>query len=133
MGLREIKAKARSDLHREMRVRALYYPTGDVSETPLVRYVRQHSKFEALGDVKGTRYHFSERQEVVPEILFMTAEIEPARLAVVMLGLGEGYRIDNLKPVDFISQTAQVLELPEAEALTFEYPGSVAWPITMWS
>lgn len=111
----------------------MYYPTGSVLETPLVRYVRLHSKFEALGDVKGTRFHYSERQEVVPELLFILSELEPSRMAIVMLGLGEGYRIDNLKPVDFISQTAQVLELPEAEALTFGYPGSSTWPITMWS
>ena len=133
MGLREYKQKMRTDLHHGMRVRALYYPTGSAIETPLVRYARLHSKYEALGDAKGTNFHYSERQEVVPELLFMLAEIEPERDAIVMLGFGEGYRIDNLKPVDFISQTAQVLLLPEAEALTFEYPGSVTWPTTMWS
>lgn len=133
MGLREEKEKARTALHLQMRVRALYYATGSALATPTVIYTRLHSKFDALGDAKGTNFHYSERNEVVPALLFMLAEIEPVRHAVVVLGLGEAYRLEADQPPDFITVTWNALALPEAEAVAFDYPGSTPWPIDMWS
>lgn len=117
-----------------MWVPALYFPNGNKDETPLVIHPRKHSKMIQVGDAKGTRFHYSEIQDIAPRILFMLAEVpEPADRAVVMLTINEGYRLHDRENNDFISVTSNATAMSESEALLFVYPGHVDWPITMWS
>lgn len=92
-----------------MSVPALYL-VGD--SEPVLVHVRLHTKFAALGDMKGTNFNFAERQDVLPRILFMLDEVPaPARGAIVSVEAGEAYYVDHTDPLDNISVTAYVTPL----------------------
>lgn len=120
--LREIKRQARRDLHQHLLVPAVYLvPVAPEDEEDEVTYteqvvtVRIHTKFDALGDLKGVGY--AERQDTVPKILFMREQIDkPARHCIVSVEPGEAYRIDNVLPADDITVMAEVTKLTAAEA-----------------
>lgn len=124
--LRDIKRQARRDLHEHMLVPALYLVPAAAPgtyEEPVNVTVRLHIKFDALGDMKGTNFHYAERQEVTPKIIFMRDQIDkPARHAVISVELGEAYRVDNILPPDDITVAAEVLRLSAAEAAGLPLP-----------
>ncbi len=125
--LRQIKAKARADLHQAMRVRAFYYAPGtdEVNNpTPPTVYVRVHSDNKALADLKGTNFSYAEDRTMVPKLIFWLADRIPQQFAVVMISAEEGYRIDNLDPVDFVTQTAYVEHLRPEDLANYSYPGA---------
>lgn len=133
MSFRDLKRQARADLHRAMRVSALYYPTGSPSDTPVPVSVRVAYGFRPVGNDVGTDYRFAEMQEQIPKLLFMVEEQTPASKAVVSISATEVYRLDVILPIDFISISANVVKASDAQAALFAYPGSEAWPLTLWS
>lgn len=124
--IREIKRKARRDLHKHLSLLALYLvpsATPNEYETPIPVTVRVHTKFDALGDMKGTNFHYAEKQETVPKIIFMRDQIlKPVRHAIVSVDLGEAYRIDNTLPPDDITIAAEVTRLSAVETLGLPIP-----------
>jgi hypothetical protein len=122
MGLRDIKAKARADLHQAMRVGAFYYT--DANATPIPCNVRVHTKFAALGDQKGTSFSYAETREMVPRLIFWKSEIDPDNRGMVMIAADEGYLIDHVDPPDGLTVTAQVSNLDAATRALLSYPGA---------
>ena len=119
---RDIKRKARRALHTRLLVPALYIIDG---EAPIPVNVRLHTKFDALGDMKGTNFNYAERVDTLPRILFMRDEVVmPARGAYVSVEADEAYSIDYADPADDISITAFVTPLlpAELEALNLPVP-----------
>ncbi len=96
-----------------MRVPALYLATRDAVPVPC--FVRVHTKFAALGDMKGTNLRFAEREEETPKLIIWREEIpQPARNAIISVELGEAYQIDNTQPDDDLTITVMVtVMLPE--------------------
>jgi hypothetical protein len=120
--LREIKRRARGDLHREMSVPALYiFPPG---ADPVACDVRPWLKTEnhMVGSLPR---HKDEALAAEPEdrLRFDLAQVPaPRRLAIVSIETGEAYRIDFLYPVDLGYQTARVLRLSANEATDLPVP-----------
>lgn len=132
--LRDLKRQARKDLHQHMQIPALYLvpaPAGSSSpyEAPLFVTVRLHLKFDAIGDMKGTNFHYAERHEPTPKIIFMRSEVnKPVRNAVIVIEAGEAYRVDNVLPPDDITVAAEVLRLSAAEASGLPVPDGTQTP-----
>lgn len=128
MSFREIKRRARQDLHQIMKVPALYLvpaPEGSPSpyEDPVSVDVRLHYKFKALGDMVGTNFNYAERNEAVTQVVFLRADLaNPQRGAVFSIQTGEAYQIDNLEPFDDITVTANVTRLPPSKAAGLAVP-----------
>lgn len=132
--LRQLKERARLDLHQAMQVAALYLVENPNYVVPVVdpdipRYletpvnVRVHYEFGALGDLIGTNIHFAERQEIKPELIFLRSEIDdPQRHAVVSVSPDEAWRIDNVEPPDTITVKCQALRLSAAQIAMGGYP-----------
>lgn len=119
---RDIKRKARRDLHRELQVPALYI--ADIGGPAVLVHVRPHTKFNALGDLQGTNFNYAEREEPQPRIIFMRDEVmAPKRGAIISVEPGEAYRVDHTQPADDISITAYVIQLTEKEAVGLPVPG----------
>jgi len=107
-----------------MRVPA-FYIVGD--SEPLLVHVRVHTKFDALGDMKGTNFNYAEREDILPQILFMRDEVpSPVRGAYVSIEQGEAYSINHTEPADTISVTAFVAPILPSELaeLNLPYPGA---------
>lgn len=120
MSLRDIKNKARSDLHEGMKVSAFYCPPGSESIVPC--FVRVHSMFRALGDIQSNQVGLAEREEMVPRLIFMASEIIPARAGIVTISATEGYRIDIVQPPDGLTITAFVIPLSPSQLVGLPYP-----------
>jgi len=103
-----------------MQVPAIYILPDNSGTVPCL--VRVHTKFDALGDVKGTSFAYAERHEDIPQIIFMRDQVLPDRGGIVSVEPGEAYCIDNTLPPDDITQTGQVTRLPDAEALGLPVP-----------
>lgn len=94
--IRDIKRKARRDLHQHMRVAALYLATP--TSTPLALHVRIHTKWDATtmdgGSGNGTMVA---RQSIFPKILFMLDEVEAQGASSVAAG---SCRSNPVKPIN---------------------------------
>lgn len=136
--LRELKTRARADLHEAMQVAALYLVENPLYVTPVVdpdipRYietpvnVRVHYDFGALGDMKGTNFHYAEREEIKPQLVFLRAEMPtPQRNAVISVSVDEAWRVDHVDPPDGITVKTQALRLSEAQIALGDYPVPVS-------
>ena len=120
MGLRDIKNKARLDLHEEMKVPAFYFPPGSFVAAPC--FVRVHSMFRALGDIQSNQVGLAEREEMVPRLVFLASEIVPARAGIITISATEGYRIDVVQPPDGLTITAFVVPLTVTQLAGLTYP-----------
>lgn len=112
-----------------MQVEALYLASGSAESgdaSPVEIQVRVHYSDKALGDQAGTNFHFAEREEIVPRLIFMRAQITPVRGAIVSVENGEAYRIDHLLPPDDITVTAEVIRLPPEDTFGLPIPGESA-------
>lgn len=120
--VREAKRAARRDLHAELSVNALYIaPNAD----PLPVTVRVQLESQPLGDLKGTNFHYTEREEPSDQLVFLLDELpRPKRGAVVSVAPGEAYRIDTTLPPHDITVTAKVTTLTEVEAEGLPIPES---------
>lgn len=110
MDLREIKARARTDLHNAMKVRAFYFVSGTPALAPVPIYVRVHTKMnKQLGDLKGTNLSYAETEAHVPALLFWRSEVpSPEHNAVVAISADEMYKVDTAQPPDGLTITASV-------------------------
>lgn len=109
---RDIKRRARRDVQNHMRVPALYLASFDAVPVPC--FVRVHTKFQALGDMKGTNFNYAERGDITPRIILWREEIpQPVRNAIVSVEAGEAYYLDNIEPADDLTITAMVVKLDD--------------------
>jgi hypothetical protein len=119
--VRDIKKRARGDVHDRMRVAALYLETP--SSFPVPCFVRVHTKFAALGDMKGTSFDYAERLDTTPKLIFWREDgIEPQRNAIVSVEPGEAYQIDHVSPPDGQTITATVVLLEAEDAAGLPVP-----------
>lgn len=111
MGLRDIKAQARGDLHLAMRVPIVYVePNGTVHRDVHARVL---SKFDAKGDMQGTSFNYAEAIEKTPKLIFWRSELDRPvlqRLGKVVVSSEEGYLLDTFEPPD--NQTVTVMATP---------------------
>jgi hypothetical protein len=120
--LRDIKRRARGDLHREMSVPALYIPAPNATPVPCtVRVWRKREDPETgnLPLLQGTA------QMVVSEdrLRFDLAEVaRPRDGSIVSVEAGEAYRVEFRYPADLGYQTARVVPLSAAEATGLPVP-----------
>lgn len=104
---RDVKRKARRDLHAHMEVAALYLVTP--TATPVPCTVRVWTKWGQMGKLAGAGW--AELQETAPKIIFVEPSFRPRAQALVSIEPGEAYRIDTTQPADDISITAEVTRL----------------------
>ncbi len=125
-GFRAIKKQMRADLHREMRVPALYIASAGATPVPV--HVRVHSKYEEVGESSERDVGNAARHERIPSLVFWVAELEasgiarPSRGAVISIEAGEAYRVDNTMPIDLVTITANVTILSPGEAKGLPVP-----------
>jgi hypothetical protein len=135
MNWRDTKNVARRQVHDTMRVAALYCVANpayvDETNTPdECRYftesvsVRVHTDYKPLGDLKGTSFHYSEKQEVAPRIIFWRDELDtPVRGAIVSISDEEMYNIDNTLPVDGPTVTCEATRVLKRQMEGVPFPG----------
>lgn len=125
--LRDIKRKARLDLHRQMRVEALYIPSTGAEPIPI--YCRVHSKWNTTTmETSGVGSAVS-RQSVFPKLLFMLHELAEAGIpalrkkGIVSIAPGEAYELDNAEPPDGLSVTWVTSQLRVSDTEGLPVPG----------
>lgn len=136
MDWRDTKRQARQQVHDTMRVAALYCLKNpafvDETTTPNVcEYlsesvnVRVHTDWKPLGDLKGTSFHYSEKQETAPRVIFWRDEFDaPIRGAIVSVSEEEMYNIDNVLPSDGPTVTCEVTRVVKRQMAGVPYPGA---------
>lgn len=118
---RDIKRRARRDVQLHLRVPALYLASIDA--VPVQCFVRVHTKFQALGDMKGTNFNYAEREDITPRIIIWREEIpQPVRNAIISVEAGEAYHIDNTQPPDDLTITAMVTQLDNEDPKLADLP-----------
>lgn len=110
---RDIKRRARRDVQNHMRVPALYLASFDAVPVPC--FVRVHTKFQALGDMKGTNFNYADREDITPRIILWREEIpQPIPFnAIVSVEAGEAYYLNITQPADDLTITAMVVKLDD--------------------
>lgn len=124
--IREIGRKARRDLHRAMRVPALFIQS--TGAEPVLVHVRLHTKFDPLKVSSGGPSGLAVMQDIQPKIIFERAELAGLSLslrrnAIVTVEPDEGYRVDNTLVPDDIMVAAVVTPLSAAEMSGLPVPG----------
>lgn len=122
MALRDIKRKARRDIHHGMNVAVFYIPSDGSAPVPLD--VRVHTKQEAItldGGNSTVAGNLGSRRDVAPKILFWRDQLAEMRLALSRTGVisvepGEAYSLDNSEPPDGQTITWYCTPLSEREA-----------------
>lgn len=124
MSLREIRERARRDLHTAMRVPASLYEPG--AAEPRLIHVRVHTDYAEQGDLAGTNLNYAEREEVTPRLVFDRSEVPmPQRGSYVVLMADEGYRVGQAEPPDGITIKADVARMTAAELAGKTLPGDL--------
>lgn len=120
---RDIKRSARQDLHLHLSVPAVLVTSG---ADPFLCTVRIQNSFAALGDLKGTSFHYAEREEISPKAIFLRSEVpNPKRGDIISVEVGEAYRIDSVLPPDDITVAANILRLTGDSLTGLPVPGDV--------
>jgi hypothetical protein len=119
--LRDIKRRARRDVHAHASIAALYLPPAAGSD-PVPCTVRLLLKTVALenGAPGG-----AERQQSVPKILFLREQLpvgHPQRNAKVSVAPGEAYLLGIVEPTDDITVSAAVTTLSAAQTAGLPVP-----------
>ena len=120
--IRDIRRKARRELHDAMRVPAYYIP---LVGNPALLHVRDHTKFRVNaieGAVRSGNGKMVDRQEMAPSIIFMRAEVAAAGLVLIKNGIisiepGEAYRLQNAEAPDDITVKWFVTAITNEEEL----------------
>ncbi len=119
---REEMRKGRAILHSRMGDRAniFAYPFDEDDDgdpiAPEIAHirVRVHEKFMALGDLKGTNYHYAEMEDNAPIAVFWLNTppgFKPERGMAFVTEYGRVYKIDSTFPADDQTQNAKVVEV----------------------
>ena len=126
MSFQDIKTAARRTLHTEMRRRAYYIPLGETDHEEI--YVRVHSVWKALGEVKGTNYDYAEIEDRPSEAIFDRTELatlglsDPSRGGFLSLSSEEMYWVEATQPPDGEFITATLKRLLAAERVGKVFP-----------
>lgn len=127
MSIRDIKRKARRDLHERAKVAAIYIPpVENPGEYPV--NIRIHTKWDATTmDAQTLQGTMVSRQSIFPKILFMLDELEAQgvtlyRGGIISVEAGEAYRLDNAEPPDDISISYFVTQLDKADTAGLPVP-----------
>ena len=120
--IRDIKRKARRNLHDHMRVPAAYVLPG---VAPVLLHVRDHTKFLANaieGAVRSGNGQMVDRQEAAPSIVFMRDEVEMTGAVLLKNGIvsierGEAYRLQNAEAPDDITVKWYVTQITRQDEL----------------
>lgn len=120
--IRDIRRKARRELHTAMCVPAYYVP---LVGSPVLLHVRDHTKFRVNaieGAVRSGNGKMVDRQEMAPSIIFMRAEVAAAGLVLIKNGIisiepGEAYRLQNAEAPDDITVKWFVTAITNGEEL----------------
>lgn len=121
MSFRELKARARTQLHSRMKVKTLFYGDGPDGPSSLV-YPRVNSKLDAAGDLQGTSLSYAETIEVQPKLIFLRSEHQPPKHGVYIISDVEGYEVTHLDPPDGVSVTAICAPLSKNELAKYKPP-----------
>ena len=102
-----------------MQVPALYIPDpDDNASVALPCSIRVHTKFDALGGVRGTSFAYAETREEQPQIIAWRSQVPyPERGAIFSVAPGEAYRVDHSDEPYGDTITIYVLRIPESEVL----------------
>lgn len=116
--------EARRSLHSYMSEAAIAYMPVTAPATPTLINVtvRIHEKFQALGDLKGTSFHYAEVEDNTPRIVFLRSEITPQRNMIVSVEAGRAYRVDHVLPPDDITVTAKIVRLRAEDTVGLPVP-----------
>ena len=110
--IRDIRRKARRDLHQMMRVPVLLVMPGVAPAfTPVLLHARDHTKFRVNaieGAVRSGNGQMVDRQEMAPSIIFMRDEIAESGVTlrknmIISIERGEAYRLNNAEAPDDIT------------------------------
>lgn len=125
---REHKRRARRQLHRKMEVPALYLLTpATLPEDAIPVTIRLHTKWDALGDQKGTSLNSAEMESLIPKAILMLDQLPfgvsgITRQAILSVEIGEAYRIDHAEEPDDISVTVHIVRLSAEKAQDLPVP-----------
>lgn len=123
MSIRDLKNRARAQLHDRMSDLAIYVPVGGGVLVPCA--VRVHHRQKAFGDMVGFDYAPAERMEISPEVVALAAEVAPTRGGVFSIAPGIAYRVETPMPIDGLTITAQVTKVVDATLLaSLPIPGA---------
>jgi hypothetical protein len=125
---RDIKYKARRDLHQTMRVPVYVFPNIQGGMPKLV-YARIHRVEDSLGNVKGTSFGYSERREQEPKVIFLTDEHRGERGEAVVVSKEEAYRLDNDEPVYNVTVSWYVVALDEDQRSMLAGPEDAVYTV----
>lgn len=108
--LRDIKRKARRDLHEAMRIPVVYLRTR--TSKPIIIHVRLHNNFEQVGSLAGGRVFPAQMENLNPQVIFDLNEIpEPEDGATLSFDRGEAYVVDHTLQPDGSYMHAYVTRL----------------------
>lgn len=115
MNIRQMKRQARRQLHDRLSEPALYL--ADSSAAPVGVTVRLHLSFNEMGEL--LRGGFSDRQEVIPRIIFLGTQVQPRHRGIVVTEDMGAWLVDNDLPPDDITITAEVSKLSRNQVTGF--------------
>lgn len=118
---RSIKLNARRDLHQMMRVPV--YVFSKLRKIPRFVHARVHRKENALGNLLGTSFGYSERREEEPKLIFEVSEYEGREGDIVAVDSSEVYRLNNDEPTYNITKTWYAVGLTEDQRSLYAGPG----------
>lgn len=102
MNWRDVKNKARSQVHATFGLPATYTPP---SGSPIACRVRVTDTTTPVGDFDSNG--MADQAVSVPELRFLVSEVTPTAGGVVAITDGPSYRIEYVYPVDGITVTAE--------------------------
>lgn len=121
---REIKRQARTVLHAEMSLAALYIPVPNATPVPVTVRVHRRADMPAVGEMQG---YAGAAEMFISEdrVRFVRAELPDflrVGQPVVSVEAGEAYRVEFWYPQDDQFISARVVPLKEAEAAGLPVP-----------
>lgn len=120
---RDIKRKARRQLHRELADVVIYVP--EPTGTPQTATVRLHLGFDALGEIR--RSGFAEQQEYDPRAVFLLSQLTPRRGGFIVTADMGVWRVDNTLPPDDITMTAEIIHLSASQIRGLGWNPEAPW------
>lgn len=127
MSLREIRDRARNQLHDAFSLDALCYQAGPAGGSQPVR-CRRHTKIALTGAIEGQGAGLAgavEFKDIEPKLVFRTSEHVPRRGYVYSLGDGNVYMVDHVEVPDGITLTAVCTRLSLTQAASYPGPTDV--------
>ena len=122
MSFRDIKHRARRDLHRHMQVPALYVEPTTGAAIPC--NVRVHYKPVELGEPRSRASGYAQSEEIRPRIVCMLDQLDPKRGGKFSVEPGEAYIVDHTEEQDGLTVTAVCAQISKADAAALPLPAN---------